>query len=126
MEILSFQIANMSYEESESEEGSEGEEGIDKASEDPLWALFSFIRYFKTNKGDPLAEPFLTLPSKRELPDYYESIKNPISLNIIRKNLKAEKYGSDVEKLYKDMNKMFDNCKEYNRPESRLFKDANR
>ena len=88
--------------------------------------MFSFIRYFKTNKGDPLAEPFLTLPSKRELPDYYESIKNPISLNIIRKNLKAEKYGSDVEKLYKDMNKMFDNCKEYNRPESRLFKDANR
>jgi len=121
------EIANMSYEESESEEGSEGEEGIDKAqAEDPLWALFSFIRYFKTNKGDPLAEPFLTLPSKRELPDYYESIKNPISLNIIRKNLKAEKYGSDVEKLYKDMNKMFDNCKEYNRPESRLFKDANR
>ena len=80
----------MSYEESESEEGSEGEEGVDKAqAEDPLWALFSFIRYFKTNKGDPLAEPFLTLPSKRELPDYYESIKNPISLNIIRKNLKV-------------------------------------
>ena len=110
----------------QSGEGSEGEEGIDKASEDPLWALFSFIRYFKTNKGDPLAEPFLTLPSKRELPDYYESIKSPISLNIIRKKLKGGEYGTDVEKLYNDMNKMFGNCKEYNRPESRLFKDATR
>ena len=37
--------------------------GIDK--EDPLWVLFSEIRYFKTKSGDKIAEPFLTLPSKR-------------------------------------------------------------
>ena len=117
-----FQIANMQYEDSESEEGSEGEEGIDK--EDPLWALFSFIRYYKTNSGNSLAEPFLSLPSKRELPDYYVTIPNPISLNVIRKKLKASEYGTDIEKLYEDFTTMFANCKTYNRPDSRLFKDA--
>ena len=117
-----FQIANMQYEDSESEEGSEGEEGIDK--DDPLWALFSFIRYYKTNSGNSLAEPFLSLPSKRELPDYYVTIPNPISLNVIRKKLKASEYGTDIEKLYEDFTTMFANCKTYNRPDSRLFKDA--
>ena len=117
----SFQIANMQYEDSESEEGSEGEEGIDK--EDPPWALFSFIRYYKTNSGNALAEPFLTLPSKRELPDYYVTIANPISLNVIRKKLKSNEY-TDTAGLFEDMNLMFENCKTFNRPESRLFKDA--
>ncbi len=111
----------MQYEDSESEESSEGEEGIDK--EDPLWALFSFVRYYKTNRGNAIAEPFLSLPSKRELPDYYVTIANPISLNVIRKKLKSNEY-SDTAGLFEDLNLMFENCKTYNRPDSRLFKDA--
>ena len=103
----------MQYEDSESEESSEGEEGIDK--EDPLWSLFSYIRYYKTNGGNALAEPFLTLPSKRELPDYYVTIANPISLNAIRKKLKGNEYNGDSATLYADLNLMFENCKTYNR-----------
>ena len=102
----------MPYEDSESEESSGGEGDFDK--EDPLGALFSAIRYCKTASGNNLAEPFLTLPSKRELPDYYETIKNPISLNAIRKKLKNNEY-SDTEGLYNDLNLMFENCKKYNR-----------
>ena len=117
-----LQVAAIDYEDSESEESSEGGEGnIDK--EDPLWSLFGAIRYFKTTGGSPIAEPFLTLPSKRELPDYYKTIDNPISLNIVRKKLKNNEY-SDTEGLFEDMNLMFENCKKYNRPDSRLFKDA--
>ena len=85
--------------------------------------MFGAIRYFKTTGGSPIAEPFLTLPSKRELPDYYKTIDNPISLNIVRKKLKNNEY-SDTEGLFEDMNLMFENCKKYNRPDSRLFKDA--
>ena len=117
--IFWFQIAKMQYEDSESEESSEGEEGVDK--EDPLWSLFSYIRYYKTNSGNALAEPFLTLPSKRELPDYYLTIANPISLNNIRKKLKNNEY-ADSSNLYEDLNLMFENCKTYNRPDSRLYK----
>ena len=120
--MLSFQIANMQYEDSESEESSEGEEGIDKHN--PFWAMFSLIRYYKTNSGNALAEPFLTLPSKRELPDYYVTIKDPISLNIIRKKIKNNEYGTNTQLLVDDLMLMFDNCKAYNRPDSRLYKDA--
>jgi protein polybromo-1 len=88
-----------------------------------LWALFSSVRYHKTGSGNPVAEPFLTLPSKRELPAYYDSISNPMSFNMIRKKLKKNEY-ADSAALIEDMNIMFDNCKAYNRPESRLYKDA--
>ena len=34
--------------------------------------------------GDPICGPFLTLPSKKEYPDYYEDIEKPIALDKIR------------------------------------------
>ena len=64
----------MQYEDSESEESSEEEYD----QEDPLAVLYSFVRHYKSGT---LAEPFLQLPSKREHPDYYLTIGDPISLN---------------------------------------------
>ena len=64
----------MQYEDSESEESSEEEYDQD----DPLAVLYSYVRHYKSGT---LAEPFLQLPSKREHPDYYLTIGDPISLN---------------------------------------------
>lgn len=72
----------MSYEDSESEESEE--ENID--SEDPLWILYEHVRKYETPSGISLTEPFLTLPSKRDFPGYYDVIDNPISLNEVRKD----------------------------------------
>ena len=83
------QIASLAYEESESEESSEEE--YDK--EDPLWALYQHVRNYKSPKDDLLlCDPFLQLPSRREFADYYLTIGEPISLNEIRKKLKASEY----------------------------------
>ena len=70
-----------------------------------------------------LAEPFLSLPSKRELPDYYVTVTDPISLNMIKRKLREGEY-STLQDLVDDLDKMFDNCKLYNRPDSRLYKEA--
>lgn len=115
------EIASLPYEDSESEESSEGED-IDL--DDPLWSLYSAVRHHKTQSGNPVAEPFLQLPSKRELPDYYVAIPNPLSLNMIRKKLKNNEYNNEISNLFEDLDVMFENCKTYNRPDSRLFKDA--
>ena len=45
----------------------------------------------------------VSFPSKRELPDYYKTISQPISLNM-----------------------MFNNCKTYNWQESKLWKDGHK
>ena len=110
----------MQYEDSESEESSEEEYD----TEDPLWALYHHVRHFKTSAGLYYAEPFLQLPSKREFADYYLTIGDPISLNEIKKKLKSNDYEGSLPSLYEDLDLMFENCKEYNRPDSRLFKDG--
>ena len=98
---------------------------MNSTSAQDLWTLFRFIRYYKTNTGNSLAEPFLNLPRKTELPDYYLTTAKPISLHIIRKRIRSGDYAEiGTEGLNADMNLMFENCKSYNRPESRLFKDA--
>jgi len=119
---FSIQVANLQYEDSESESDSESEMAEEKL-DDPLWSLYSRIKNYTTPSGNTLSEPFLSLPSKRELPDYYTTITDPMSLNMIKKKLKAGEY-STLQDLSNDLDKMFENCKIYNRPESRLFKEA--
>ena len=41
---------------------------------------------------------------------------------MIKKKLKAGEYKGKISLLARDMDKMFENCKEYNRPDSKLFK----
>lgn len=47
--------------------------------------------------GGDLAEPFIQLPSRRELPDYYEVIERPMDLNRIKKKIKDGRYLSFSE-----------------------------
>lgn len=51
---------------------------------DPILQLYQSVRGARSVQGQLLAEPFLQLPVRREYPDYYHQIKNPISLQQIR------------------------------------------
>ncbi|XP_033746616.1 protein polybromo-1-like isoform X8 [Pecten maximus] len=90
---------------------------------DPYWALLNYIKAFKGPSGTPLCEPFLKLPSKRFYPDYYEEIKKPMSLSNVRKKLKYKQYRS-LDKLTTDINLVFENAKQYNADESKIYQDA--
>lgn len=65
----------------------------------------------------------MKLPSRRRYADYYQEIKNPISLSRIRLKLAREEYGN-LSDLSSDLSLMFENAKRYNRPDSKLYKDA--
>lgn len=43
-----------------------------------------------------MSEPFYRLPSKRIYPDYYEEIRNPVSLTQICKKLQVCLFISDI------------------------------
>ncbi|PNF18061.1 Protein polybromo-1 [Cryptotermes secundus] len=124
VQSLSAITAALRDEEEESDDGGPMDE--DTALEDvdnPRWQLFETIKTTTNNQGHPLSEPFWKLPSKRYYPDYYKEIKNPVSLSQIRNKLKRGDYGT-VSEVAGDMNIMFENAKKYNRPDSRLYKDA--
>ncbi|KAL1417016.1 hypothetical protein MTO96_027223 [Rhipicephalus appendiculatus] len=110
--------ANSAAEESDNESNSED------PVNSPMWQLLEGVRNYQC-QGYFLAEPFVKLPSKKLYPDYYREIKQPISLNKIAGKIKSEGYSSMVE-VVDDFNLLFENAKKYNRPDSKIFKDATR
>ncbi|RXG47599.1 hypothetical protein VDGE_06547 [Verticillium dahliae] len=67
--------------------------------------------------------PFLVLPPKRDFPDYYILITQPISMKQIKTKIKKEKYNS-LGDLKTDVDLMFSNCQTYNEEASLLYQDA--
>lgn len=57
--------------------------------------MLSYLETFANSiqrSGRLVATNFLTLPSKRELPDYYKVIKMPIALDTIEEKLKRQEF----------------------------------
>ncbi|XP_067854703.1 protein polybromo-1 isoform X6 [Heptranchias perlo] len=106
------------YEEGDSEGESIGS-SVDVTS--PIYQLFEVVRSYRNSQGQLLAEPFFRLPSKKDYPDYYQQIKQPMSLQLIRQKLKNNEF-ENLDQMESDMNLMFENAKRYNIPNSAIFK----
>lgn len=70
----------MPYEESEQEAEGSGSGSTGHS----VLQLYEAVRGCRNQQGQLLSEPFMHLPSRREYPDYYQQIKQPISLQQIR------------------------------------------
>ncbi|KAK9298909.1 hypothetical protein QLX08_007936 [Tetragonisca angustula] len=70
--------------------------------------LYSIVATAKDENGQLLCTPFITLPSKRKLPDYYEKISDPIDLTTIDQCIGTGHYKT-AEHFDHDMIKLFDN-----------------
>ncbi|XP_034240054.1 protein polybromo-1 isoform X2 [Thrips palmi] len=112
-------IAAALQDEDDDEDSDDDDLSDDEESDNPRWQLYQSVK----NTGNNLSQPFWKLPSKRYYPDYYKEIKNPISLQQIRNKLIKGEYGT-VSEVAGDLNVMFENAKKYNRPDSKLYKDA--
>lgn len=101
----------------------ESDEDVDP--DNPQWQLFLAAKNL-TAPSDPnyqLVEPFKRLPNRRWHADYYVEIKNPISMSQIRKKIVKGEYRY-IPDMVEDFNLMFDNAQQYNRPDSRIYRDA--
>jgi len=81
------------------------------------------MRKFKNSSNQLMVYHFERLPDKAVMPEYYNEIKTPIALDVIKKKLKRKKYVT-VEQMMKDLETMFENAKSYNQDESQVYKDA--
>ncbi|XP_051803729.1 polybromo 1, like isoform X2 [Acanthochromis polyacanthus] len=108
------------YDEGESEAESQSSS---MEMSNPIFQLYEAVRGARNNQGQIFAEPFQQLPSRREYPDYYQQIKQPIALQQIRAKMKNGDYES-VEQMEADLTLMFENAKRYNMPNSSIYKRA--
>lgn len=81
------------------------------------------LRKLKNANGDLKIFPFERLPDKTVMPDYFQEIKSPIAMDLIKRKAKRKKYQS-VDAVIRDLELMFENAKQYNVEESQIYKDA--
>ncbi|KAK9388652.1 hypothetical protein V1515DRAFT_533137 [Lipomyces mesembrius] len=95
---------------------------VDKPHESRIKAIMRALRKAKIATR-LLYLPFERLPDVKQYPEYYREIKYPIALDMIRKKIKRRLY-PDVDSFLQDLRLMFENAKEFNSPNSILYKDT--
>ncbi|KAK6537963.1 hypothetical protein TWF694_010858 [Orbilia ellipsospora] len=86
-------------------------------------AIIDAIIEFKDENDAQIADVFMEIVSRRALPDYYRVIKSPIALVTIQNKLKQKRYAG-FKDFINDAARVFHNAKTYNRPSSKIYKDA--
>ena len=69
--------------------------------------------------GRRLCDLFMVKPSKKDYPDYYKVILEPMDLKTIEHNIRNERYTTE-EALLEDMKLMFRNARHYNEEGSQV------
>lgn len=71
----------------------------------------------------PLTVPFLALPLRSDYPDYYDLIKNPVSLEQVRRRLQSRSFES-FEQVRNTLEALCRNAKRYNLKGSEIYEKA--
>ena len=82
-----------------------------------LYAAVIEAREENTNRR--LCDLFMVKPSKKDYPDYYKVIQEPMDLKTIEHNIRSERYTTG-EALMDDMRLMFRNARHYNEEGSQV------
>ncbi|XP_058198117.1 histone acetyltransferase GCN5-like isoform X2 [Rhododendron vialii] len=97
----------------------------DSASNQKFWTAFMHS-LLKAMNDHPDAWPFKEPVDARDVPDYYDIIKDPMDLKTMSKRVESEQYYVTFEMFVADVRRMFANARTYNSPETIYYKCASR
>jgi len=109
--------------EEEDEESSKKKKKAGKKLKKKMKKLIEVVMQYEDTDGRILSEPFVKLPSRKELPDYYEIIRKPVDIAKIQKRIDEEHY-EDMDGVEKDFMLMCKNTQQYNEDGSLIFEDS--
>ncbi|XP_067642426.1 ATP-dependent helicase brm [Eurosta solidaginis] len=98
-------------------------QNIDKRLKKQMNKIMSAVIKYTNEDGRLLSEPFMKLPSRQRLPDYYEIIKRPVDIKKILQRIEDCKYG-DINELEKDFVQLCQNAQIYNEEASLIYMDS--
>ncbi|XP_051268936.1 probable global transcription activator SNF2L2 isoform X2 [Dicentrarchus labrax] len=88
-----------------------------------LSTLVDMVINYKDGLGRQISKGFVQLPSKKEVPEYYELIRKPVDFRRIRERVRNHKYRS-VGDLEKDIFLLCHNAQTYNLEGSQIYEDS--
>ncbi|XP_078471327.1 SWI/SNF-related matrix-associated actin-dependent regulator of chromatin subfamily A member 2-like isoform X2 [Lampetra planeri] len=78
---------------------------------------------YRDSCGRQLSDVFIQLPSRKELPEYYELIRRPVDFNKIKERIRIHKYRS-MDDLEKDVMLLCHNAQTFNLEGSLIYEDS--
>lgn len=107
-----------------------GASGLDRSSSSgdaklrkQMKKLMNVVIKYTDSDARVLSEPFMKLPSRRELPDYYDVIKKPLDIKKILSRIDENKY-LDFDDLERDFMQLCKNAQLYNEEASLIHEDS--
>ncbi|XP_030644695.1 putative global transcription activator SNF2L2 isoform X2 [Chanos chanos] len=88
-----------------------------------MTAIVDTVINYRDGSGRQLSEVFVQLPSRKELPEYYELIRKPVDFKKIKERVRNHKYRS-VNDLEKDVMLLCHNAQTYNLEGSQIYEDS--
>ncbi|KAM7357281.1 ATP-dependent helicase brm [Cochliomyia hominivorax] len=98
-------------------------QNIDKKLKKQMSKIMSAVIKYTHEDGRIISEPFMKLPSRQRLPDYYEIIKRPVDIKKILQRIEDCKY-ADLDDLQKDFVQLCQNAQIYNEENSLIYLDS--
>ncbi|XP_036381989.1 probable global transcription activator SNF2L2 isoform X3 [Megalops cyprinoides] len=86
-------------------------------------AIVDTVINYRDGSGRQLSEVFVQLPSRKELPEYYELIRKPVDFKKIKERVRNHKYRS-VGDLEKDVMLLCHNAQTFNLEGSQIYEDS--
>ncbi|KAK0402086.1 hypothetical protein QR680_016138 [Steinernema hermaphroditum] len=96
---------------------------VDPELSERFTSLIDTLISYKTSSGRELALPFVQLPSRKELPNYYDVIEKPMDLNRITRKIREGKY-QNITGITSDIRLLAANARKYNADGSELYNDS--
>merc|ERR1712156_1152572 len=85
--------------------------------------LLEIVIQYEDQDGRVLSDPFMKLPTRKELPDYYEVIRKPVDITKILTKIEDGKY-EDMDVMEKDFMLLCQNTQKYNEDGSLIHEDS--
>ncbi|KAM9590967.1 putative global transcription activator SNF2L2 isoform 1-T3 [Morphnus guianensis] len=86
-------------------------------------AIIDTVINYKDSSGRQLSEVFIQLPSRKELPEYYELIRKPVDFKKIKERIRNHKY-RNLSDLEKDVMLLCHNAQAFNLEGSQIYEDS--
>ncbi|KAA0717145.1 putative global transcription activator SNF2L2 [Triplophysa tibetana] len=85
--------------------------------------IVDMVINYKDTLGRQISKGFVQLPSRKEVPEYYELIRKPVDFRRIRERVRNHKYRC-IADLEKDIRLMCHNAQTFNLEGSQIFEDS--
>ncbi|XP_038842258.1 probable global transcription activator SNF2L2 isoform X3 [Salvelinus namaycush] len=86
-------------------------------------AIIDTVINYRDGSNRQLSEVFVQLPSRKELPEYYELIRKPVDFKKIKERVRSHKFRS-VSDLEKDVMLLCHNAQTFNLEGSQIYEDS--